>query len=154
LRPLHQATRDRPGGRAVRGRHQGQLRRARRVGRPCRGAAARRLHRRELPRRSIEAMTAIRTETIVCGGMPAFVAVPDGAAKVPAVLVVHERYGLVRHTCELAERFARDGYVAIAPDLYHKHPDQEALHRGDANCDVNDPDALIALGSTIDALQA
>ena len=50
--------------------------------------------------------------------MPAFVALPDAAAKAPAVIVVHERYGLVRHTCDLAERFARDGFVAIAPDLY------------------------------------
>ena len=100
-------------------------------------------------------MTGIRTETIVCGGgMPAFAAVPDGAAKAPSVIVVHERYGLVRHTCDLAERFARDGFVAVAPDFYFKHPDQEALHRGDANCDVSDPDALIALSSTIDALQA
>jgi carboxymethylenebutenolidase len=100
-------------------------------------------------------MTEIRTQTIACsGGMPAFVAVPDGAAKAPAVIVVHERYGFVRHTRELAERFARDGFVAIAPDLYFKHPDQEALHRGDANYDVNDPDASTALGLTIDALRA
>jgi carboxymethylenebutenolidase len=100
-------------------------------------------------------MTVIRTSTVTCaGGMPAFVAVPDIAAKTPAVIVVHERYGLVRHTCDLAERFARDGFVAIAPDLYFRHPDQEALHRGDVGCDVNDPDALIALNATIDALRA
>jgi carboxymethylenebutenolidase len=99
-------------------------------------------------------MTAIRSRTITCGGnMPAFVAMPEGATKVPAVIVVHERYGLVRHTCELAERFARDGFVAIAPDLYFKYPGQEALHRGDANCDVSDPDAVIALGAAIEALK-
>jgi carboxymethylenebutenolidase len=68
------------------------------------------------------------------------------------VIVVHERYGFVRHTRELAERFARDGFVALAPDLYFKHPDQDALHRGDANCDVSDPEAVIALGQTIDLL--
>ena len=100
-------------------------------------------------------MTDIRTRTLNCdGGMPAFVAVPDGAAKIPSVIVVHERYGFVRHTRDLAERFARDGYVAIAPDLYFKHPDQDALNRGDANCDVSDPDAVIALGAAINALQA
>ena len=100
-------------------------------------------------------MTGVRTQTLDCGGgMPAFVAAPDGAAKAPAVIVVHERYGLVRHTCDLAERFARDGFVAIAPDLYFKHPDQDALHRGDAGCDVSDPDALMALGSAIRALNA
>jgi carboxymethylenebutenolidase len=86
--------------------------------------------------------------------MPAFVAMPGGTTKAPAVIVVHERYGFVKHTRDLAERFARDGFVAIAPDLYFRHPDQEALHRGDVGCDVSDPDALIALGAVIDALQA
>ena len=99
-------------------------------------------------------MTGIRTSTVACGGMPAFLALRDGAAKAPAVIVVHERYGLVKHTCDLAERFARDGFVAIAPDLYFRHPDQAALHRGDAGCDVSDPDALVALGAVIDALSA
>ena len=100
-------------------------------------------------------MTGIATRTIACaGGMPAFVAVPDAGARTPAVIVVHERYGLVRHICDLAERFARDGFVAIAPDLYFEHPDQEALHRGDAGCDVADPDALVALDAAIAALRA
>ena len=100
-------------------------------------------------------MSGIRCWTIACGGnMPAFVAAPDGAAKAPAVIVLHERYGFVRHTRDLAERFAHDGFVAIAPDLYFRHPDQEALHRGDANCDVSDPEAAIALGAAIDALTA
>jgi carboxymethylenebutenolidase len=100
-------------------------------------------------------MTAVRSWTITCAGnMPAFVAVPDSSEKSPAVIVVHERYGFVRHTRDLAERFARDGFVAIAPDLYFEHPDQEALHRGDAACDVADPDALVALGAAIDALEA
>jgi carboxymethylenebutenolidase len=100
-------------------------------------------------------MTGIRCWSIACGdSMPAFVAAPDGAVQAPAVIVLHERYGFVRHTRELAERFARDGFVAVAPDLYFHHPDQEALHRGDANCDVSDPDAAVALGAVIDALAA
>jgi carboxymethylenebutenolidase len=100
-------------------------------------------------------MTGIRSWMTTCGGdMPAFVAVPDHAAKAPAVIVVHERYGFVRHTRDLAERFARDGLVAVAPDLYFKHPDQEAVHRGDEICDITDPDASVALGAAIDALKA
>jgi carboxymethylenebutenolidase len=100
-------------------------------------------------------MTGIRSWTTTCGdGMPAFVTVPDRTEEAPAVIVVHERYGFVRHTRDLAERFARDGFVAVAPDLYFKHPDQEALHRGDANCDVADTDASVALGAAIDALEA
>ena len=84
--------------------------------------------------------------------MPAFLAVPEGAAQAGAVIVIHERYGLTRHICELAERFAADGYVAVAPDLYFRHPDQDALHRGDAGCDVSDPDAVNALETVIDVL--
>jgi len=94
----------------------------------------------------------VRTRTITCGEMPAFLAVPDGAAPAPAVIVIHERYGLTRHICELTERFAVDGFVAVAPDLYFRHPDPAALHRGDAGCDVGDPDALAALEQVIDAL--
>jgi carboxymethylenebutenolidase len=99
-------------------------------------------------------MSGVRSWTIACGGdMPAFVAVPEGDAKVPAVIVLHERYGLVRHTRDLAERFARDGFVAVAPDLFFKHPDQQALHRGDAGCDLTDPEAVRGLVAAIDALE-
>ena len=55
---------------------------------------------------------------------------------------MHERYGLVPHTRDLAERFARDGFVCIAPDFFHKHPDQAALHRGDVGYDMTDPEAV------------
>jgi carboxymethylenebutenolidase len=100
-------------------------------------------------------MSGIRSATTTCGdGMPAFVAVPDTAAKVPVVVVMHERYGFVRHTRDLAERFARDGYVAIAPDLYYKHPDQDALHRGDVGYDMTDSEAVAGLNAAIDALAA
>jgi carboxymethylenebutenolidase len=54
----------------------------------------------------------------------------------------------------LAERLARDGFVAIAPDFYHKHPDQDALHRGDVGYDMTDPEAVTGLSAAIDALAA
>jgi carboxymethylenebutenolidase len=100
-------------------------------------------------------MSGIRTLTLTCGGeMPAFVAVPEDAAKAPAVIVMHERYGFVQHTRELAERFARDGFLAMAPDFYFKHPDQEALHRGQVGCDMTDPESVVYLNAAIEALKA
>jgi carboxymethylenebutenolidase len=48
-----------------------------------------------------------------------FVAVPDGPGPFPVVIVCHERYGLVSHTCDLARRFAAEGIFAVAPDMYH-----------------------------------
>src|SRR5262249_22649961 len=78
------------------------------------------------------AMTDITTATLRCaGGLPAFLAVPKREGELPAIVLMHERYGLVKHTCDLAARLARDGFVCIAPDFFYKHPDQDALHRGD-----------------------
>jgi carboxymethylenebutenolidase len=40
---------------------------------------------------------------------------PNGAA----VIVIQEWWGLVGHITEVADRFAGEGYLALAPDLYH-----------------------------------
>jgi carboxymethylenebutenolidase len=37
----------------------------------------------------------------------------------PGVIVLQEWWGLVDHIKDLTERFAREGFVALAPDLYH-----------------------------------
>ena len=52
-------------------------------------------------------------------GTEAFVAWPTGTAPAPAVIVVHEWWGLDAHIKDVARRLARQGYVAIVPDLYH-----------------------------------
>jgi carboxymethylenebutenolidase len=46
----------------------------------------------------------------------------------PAVVVIQEWWGLVRHIEDICERFAAEGFIACAPDLYHgkvaKSPDE------------------------------
>ena len=37
----------------------------------------------------------------------------------PGVIVIQEWWGLVPHIGEVADRFAAEGFVALAPDLYH-----------------------------------
>ena len=50
-------------------------------------------------------MSKIVTKNIQCAaGMPAVVAIPAGAGKSPAIVLMHERYGLVKHSLDLAER--------------------------------------------------
>jgi carboxymethylenebutenolidase len=46
-----------------------------------------------------------------------FVAYPEVAGKVPAVLVIHENKGLTDWVRSVADRLAEAGYIAIAPDL-------------------------------------
>lgn len=48
-----------------------------------------------------------------------YLARPEGDAAKPAVVVIQEWWGLNDHIKDLAQRFAGEGYVALAPDLYH-----------------------------------
>ncbi len=43
-----------------------------------------------------------------------------------AVIVLQEWWGLVPHIQDVADRFARKGYIALAPDLYHGESTVEA----------------------------
>ena len=48
-----------------------------------------------------------------------YLATPSGAAaKKPAIVVIHEWWGLNDWTKKKADEFAQQGYVALAPDLY------------------------------------
>ena len=44
--------------------------------------------------------------------------VPQPTRDTPIVVLCHERYGVVKHTIELAERIAAAGFLTIAPDFY------------------------------------
>ena len=45
---------------------------------------------------------------------------PDTTKQLPAVIIIHEWWGLNDHIKDIAQRFAREGYVALAPDLYSR----------------------------------
>jgi len=47
-----------------------------------------------------------------------YVAAPDGGGKKPAIVVIHEWYGLNDFAKRKADAFAKEGYVALAVDLY------------------------------------
>jgi len=46
-----------------------------------------------------------------------YLALP-AAGRGPGVLVIQEWWGLVEHIRDVCDRFAREGFVALAPDLY------------------------------------
>lgn len=48
-----------------------------------------------------------------------YLARPQGDTPKPAVVVIQEWWGLNDHIKDLARRFAGEGFVALAPDLYH-----------------------------------
>lgn len=58
------------------------------------------------------------------GDMPAYRAMPDRKGrKFPVVMVVHEIFGVHEWIQDVCRRFAKLGYLAIAPSLYARHGD-------------------------------
>ena len=73
-----------------------------------------------------------------------YLSVPE-SGRGPGVIVIQEWWGLVPHIRDVADRFAREGFVALAPDLYHgdvaRSPDEAgklmmALNIGQAEKDL------------------
>ncbi len=54
--------------------------------------------------------------------MPAYYAAPEGN-NLPVVLVVQEIFGVHEHIKDVCRRLAREGYLAVAPELYFRQGD-------------------------------
>jgi carboxymethylenebutenolidase len=57
------------------------------------------------------------------GHMPGYFAAPAGARDAPVVLVVHEIFGVHAWIKDICRRFAKAGYMAVAPDLFARAGD-------------------------------
>jgi len=53
--------------------------------------------------------------------MPAYRAKPEGKKNLPVVLVASEIFGVHEHIADVCRRFAKLGYLAIAPELFVRH---------------------------------
>jgi carboxymethylenebutenolidase len=52
--------------------------------------------------------------------MVAYTAAPSGAGPFPGLLLFQEAFGANHHIRGLAERFAAEGFLTIAPELFHR----------------------------------
>ena len=59
--------------------------------------------------------------------MPAYRAQPEGKVKLPVVLVVSEIFGVHEHIADVCRRFAKLGYLAIAPELFARQGDPQSF---------------------------
>jgi len=57
----------------------------------------------------------------------AYLSRPAGDEPRPAIIVIHEIYGLTPHIQDVADRFAAQGYVALAPHLFSRPGLDEVL---------------------------
>lgn len=61
------------------------------------------------------------------GGLPGYVARPSGKGPHPAVIVVNEVFGVHEYIKDICRRFARAGYVAIAPGFFFRNDPNNTL---------------------------
>lgn len=68
----------------------------------------------------MEIVTGTAQVPAEAGAMPCFVVRPAQSGPHPGVVVVMEAFGLNRHIQDVCQRLAREGYVALAPNLYYR----------------------------------
>lgn len=57
--------------------------------------------------------------TTPAGQIPIYVARPASTSPVPGVVVIHDAMGMSNEICAQADWLAANGYLAVAPDLFH-----------------------------------
>jgi len=96
----------------------------------------------------------VTAEVVCANGMPAFVARPNTQGPYPVMVLLHERYGLQDHQRDLCTRFAADGLGAIAPNLFFREPDLEAIARAEARAEVSDDQVNRDIDAALDYMAA
>mgnify|MGYP001795765133 CR=1 FL=1 len=85
--------------------------------------------------------TALKTDTVTLhsgdADILAYLVRPDAAGQYPIVVVLQEIFGVNAHIRDVTERIAQEGYIAIAPHLYHRQVQ---------NFEVGYDDADVTLG--------
>jgi carboxymethylenebutenolidase len=85
-------------------------------------------------------------------GAPAVLGRPVRPGRYPAIVLLHERYGVVQHTRDLAIRLATEGLVALAPNLWFREPNLDAIERGEIRPEVPDAQVAADIGVSLDYL--
>jgi len=88
------------------------------------------------------------------GGAGGYLAVPDdGRGTGPGLIVIQEWWGLVPHIRDVCDRFAAEGFVALAPDLYHGETTTEPDEAGKLMMALNLDQAVADMSGAIAFLQ-
>lgn len=77
---------------------------------------------------------------------------PEAPGRYPGVVVIQEWWGLDEHIKDIADRFAREGFIALAPDLYHGKGVSEPDEARKAVMQLDMPAAVREIQSTVAAL--
>ncbi|HEX9259414.1 MAG TPA: dienelactone hydrolase family protein [Acidimicrobiales bacterium] len=85
------------------------------------------------------------------GTCPGYLASPAGGTG-PGLIVIQEWWGLVPHINDVADRFAAEGFTALAPDLYHGESSAEPDGAGKLMMALNLAQAAKDMSGAVDFL--
>ncbi len=94
------------------------------------------------------------------GSLPGFQARPSSGGPYPGIVVVMEAFGLNEHMKKVAERIAAEGYVVLAPNLYHRADGKQVVGYDELPAAIGlmtsltDPQILADMAAAIAHLQA
>jgi carboxymethylenebutenolidase len=91
-------------------------------------------------------MVTFKSNGATCEGYLA-----DGGG--PGVVVIQEWWGLVPHITDVADRYAAEGFTALAPDLYHGQKTTEPDGAGKLMMALNFPAATKDMSGAVDYLR-
>src|SRR5512134_3536643 len=78
-----------------------------------------------IPRRMVMEVSGSTVQLNTSDGkMEAYLAQPKGGGAFPGVVVIQEAFGVNDHIKKVTERIAAEGYVAIAPDIFHRETER------------------------------
>ncbi len=88
------------------------------------------------------------------GSIKGYLAQPDGDGPFPAILVIHEWWGLADWIKQNADHFAEQGYVALAVDLYEGKVTDDPGEAHELMRALDDGEALADLKGALKFLQS
>lgn len=74
-----------------------------------------------------DATGLVTEQNMIAETLPAFLARPQKAGRFPVVIVVSEIFGVHEWICDICRRFAKLGYVAVAPNFFFRADPENTL---------------------------
>jgi carboxymethylenebutenolidase len=84
----------------------------------------------------------------------AFIARPEGIAEAPAVIIVHEWWGLNPHIEDVAQRYASEGFIAVAVDLYDGVTTKDSTEASNLMSALKTEEGIASLKIVLNGLRA
>lgn len=74
---------------------------------------------------------------------------PSGTGKVPAIVLIQEWWGVNDHIRSLADRMAKEGFLVVAPDLYHGKVTKDANEAGKLMSELDTLEAVKEIAGAV-----